>query len=327
MFSKLLNARWHAVWIGMLLMGGAPHVASQQYPTKTIRIVVPLAAGGAVDAFARNFAPLLQAKLRQSGQSVIVENQPGAGGFLGSDRVVRSEPDGHTILLTSNQLLYPDLFTKGLASVLSRDLTPISPLIQLPYLLVAPTSLPSRNLKEFVAHAKANPDKLNAGVIAGVAELDTNRFKKLAGLQMPNIPYNGASQVLLALARSDVHLYLVSRNSALPMIESGKVLPLAIGSSERSTSIPAVPTFREMGYDLELSTWFGLFGPKGLPPDIVALLHNEVRSVMDSQEGQDVLKRLSFETLRATPVQMKSMVDREYAEYAAAAKAAGVKAE
>ena len=317
MFSAMLNSICRAVAIGMLLMAGAPHVASQEYPTNTVRIVVPLAPGGAVDGLARGLAALLQAKL---GQAVIVENQPGAGGFIGSDRVIRSEPDGHTILLTSNQLLYPDLFTKGLASVLSRDLSPITPLVRVPYILAAPTSLPPRNLKDFVAHAKANPDKLNAGVIAGVAELDTIRFKKLAGIEMRNIPYNGASEVLAALARGDVHLYFVSRSSAAAMIDAGKVLPLAIGSAERNSSMPELPTFREMGYDLELSTWIGLFGPNRLPPEIVARLHKEVTSVMGSQEGKDLLKRFSVDPLRATPAQMKSMVAREYAEYAAAAK-------
>jgi len=292
------------------------------YPVRPITLVVPVAAGGSATAIAHMMASMLEARL---GKPVVVVHRPGAGGYVGAQNVVNAKPDGYTLLLMPSSLLYPDLFVKGQAAVPSRDLVPIAPVARTPYVVTAPASLPIKDLKGFVAYVKTHPGKLNIGVVPGTTALDSFRFKELVGLDMREIPFNGANEIIPAMLRGDVHLYFVSRASARSFLDSGQLLALAVGSTERVSAMPNVPTLKELGYDVELTTWYGLFGPANLPADIIARLHKEVEEGLAAKESLKTLQTLSFEPFRATPAQLKAIVAREREDYGAAAKSAGLK--
>jgi len=322
-FAKRCLARKLKTWAGAaaLALLSIPALGAD-YPTRPITLVVPVAAGGSATAIAQMTASMLEARLRQP---VVVDHRPGAGGYVGAQYVVNAKPDGYTLLLMPSSLLYPDLFAKGQAAVLSRDLVPIASVAQTPYVVTAPASLPIKDLKGFVAHVKTHPDKLNIGVVPGTTALDSFRFKKLAGLEMREIPYNGANEIFPAMLRGDVHLYFVSRASARSFLDSGKLLALAVGSTERFSAMPNVPTLKELGYDLEVTIWYGLFGPANLPADTIARIHKEASEGLAGKEALESLQKLSFDPFRATPAQMKAIVAREREDYGAAAKSAGVK--
>lgn len=310
------------VAVSALAIGSAPVSQAQGYPSKPITLVVPYPAAGSTNTVGRMVGAILQARLKQP---VVVENRAGAGGYIGAEFVAKATPDGYTLLLGAGPIMHTGLFAKGQTMVPSRDLAPIASVAQVPLLALASTNIPVKNIRDFVAYAKANPKKLNAGIVPNsTSYLDTVTFMKLAGLELVEIPHNSAADNITAMARGDVHLHVTAPASAKAMIDAGKIVPLAVGSKERFGLMPDVPTFKEAGFDMVSSAWYGVLGPLKLPADVVARLQKEISEAMETPESQDTLKKLLFAPFRATPAQMQALIAEEAKQYAAAAKAVGL---
>jgi len=305
-----------------LSLGAVSDGLAQAYPSKPITLVVPYPAAGSTNTVGRMVATLMQNRLKQP---VVVENRVGAGGYIGAEYVAKATPDGYTLLLGAGPIMHTGLFSKGQTMVPSRDLAPIASVAQVPLMALSSTNIPVKNIRDFVAYAKANSKRLNAGIVPNsTSYLDTITFMRLAGIELVEIPHNSAADNITAMLRGDVHLHVTAPATAKAMIDAGKVIPLAVGSNERFGLMPDVPTFKEAGFDMVSSAWYGVLGPLKLPADVVARLQKEILEGMESQESQDLLKKLLFAPFRATPAQLQALIAEEAKQYAAAAKAVGL---
>jgi tripartite-type tricarboxylate transporter receptor subunit TctC len=308
--------------LAIMLLAFATSAAAQTYPSRPITLVVPFAPSGTVDAVGRLVASTLQTRLNQS---VIVENRAGAGGYIGAEHVTKANPDGYTLLVLGGATMYARMFIKGQATDLSTSLTPMGSIGQVPMLVLSSATLPARNIKDFVAHVRANPKKLNYGVVPNnTVHLDTVGFVRLANLDIVEIPYAGGTDAMNGLARGDVQMFVTALATAKAMIESGKAVPLAFGSAERDPQLPDVPTLREAGFDMLASTWFGLYGPLKVPADIVTKLNKELTEGLDTPTAKEFMKRIAVSPFRATPGEIQALIARETKHYGALAQASGI---
>ena len=308
--------------LGIVLLAAAASAAAQTYPSRPITLIVPFAPAGTVDAVGRLVASTLQSRLNQP---VIVENRAGAGGYIGAEHVTKANPDGHTLLILGGATMYARMFIKGQATDLATSLTPMGSIGQVPMLVLSSATLPARNIKDFVAHVRANPRKLNYGVVPNnTVHLDTVGLVRLANLDIVEIPYAGGTDAMGGLARGDVHMFVTALATAKAMIESGKAIPLAFGSAERDPQLPDVPTLRESGLDMLASTWFGLYGPLKVPADIVARLNKELTEGLDTPAAKELMKRIAVNPFRATPSEIQALIARETKHYGALAQSSGI---
>jgi tripartite-type tricarboxylate transporter receptor subunit TctC len=244
---------------------------AENYPTRPITLIVPIAAGGAADTLARVIAPNMTKSL---GQNVIIENVPGADGSVGTGRVARARPDGYTI---GWGFLGTHVFNGGYYSlpydVLS-DFTPISPLVANPQLLLARKTLPPNDLIELIAWLKANPNKATAGRPTVPNHLLTALFRKQTGTQFTIVPYRGAAPGFQDLLAGQIDLFIAAPTASLPLVQAGNIKAFAVTADMRMAMAPDIPTFVEMGLPgLSYSEWAALFAPKGTPADIVGKLN------------------------------------------------------
>jgi tripartite-type tricarboxylate transporter receptor subunit TctC len=267
-----------------LLAMPAPAVAADEsaYPTRPIRIVVSTAAGGGIDTVARRVA----AKLQEAwGQSVIVENRPGAGQVIGANFVAKSAPDGYTLLcISSTHTMTPGLMPK-LPYDAVKVFAPVTMLAYAPNILVVNPSLPARNLKEFVALAKAKQGKLNYGSAGtgSLGHLGMESLKSLTGMEIAHVPYKGAAPALNAVLAGEVSAEIVQIMSALPYVKAGKLRALGNTAAARSLAAPDIPTMAEAGVPgFNGSSWFGIVAPAKTPPAIVARLNREFVRIMNT---------------------------------------------
>ncbi len=330
-FKLLCRGLWHAARgvflsgnarLGIVLLAAAASAAAQTYPSRPITLIVPFAPSGTVDAVGRLVASTLQSRLNQS---VIVENRAGAGGYIGAEHVTKANPDGHTLLVLGGATMYARMFIKGQATDLATSLTPMGSIGQVPMLVLSSATMPARNIKDFVAHVRANPKKLNYGVVPNnTVHLDTLGFVRLANLDIVEIPYAGGSDAMGGLARGDVHMFVTALATAKAMIDSGKAIPLAFGSADRDPQLPDVPTLKESGLDMLASTWFGLYGPLKVPADIVARLNKELTEGLDTPVAKEFMKRIAVNPFRASPSEIQALIARETKHYTALAQSSGV---
>jgi tripartite-type tricarboxylate transporter receptor subunit TctC len=303
-----------------------PAVAlAQSYPSRTIKIVVPLAAGGTNDIIARILAERLTDALKTS---VIVENRPGgAGGSVGADTVAKAEPDGYTLLLASTATLAinPSLYAK-LPYDPQRDFEPISVVGTSPLILVVNASLPAKSVAELIALLRAKPGGYSyASAGKGtplhlVAEL----FGAKTGTQIVHVPYRGAAPAVSDLLAGHVHVMFDNLPSVLPHIQAGTLRPLLVTGSRRLSQIPDTPTVIEAELSgAEAVSWFALAAPKGTPPEVVRKLSEAVRALLKSPDVSARLVGLGTEPWGSTPDEMKSHVVRETAKWANIVKEAG----
>jgi tripartite-type tricarboxylate transporter receptor subunit TctC len=307
-----------------------PAVAlAQNYPSRTIKIVVPLAAGGTNDIIARLLADKLTQGLKTS---VIVENRPGgAGGSVGADTVAKAEPDGHTLLLasTATMAINPSLYAK-LPYDPQRDFEPISVIGTSPLILVVNASLPANNVSDLIALLRARPGAYSyASAGKGtplhlVAEL----FLTQTGTQVVHVPYRGAAPAVSDLLAGHVHLMFDNLPSVLSHIQAGTLRPLLVTGSRRLSQIADTPTVIEAGLSgAEAVSWFALVAPKGTPPEIVAQLSDTVRALVRSADVSARLLGLGTEPWGSTPDEMRAHIVRETAKWAAIVKEAGATVE
>jgi tripartite-type tricarboxylate transporter receptor subunit TctC len=317
-----------AAALGAATVGALPIAARAQagYPSRTIRLVVPFSPGGGGDALGR----LIAAKLSESlGQQVIVENKPGASTVIGTDQVVRSAPDGHTILLNVPLLVQTASIMSKLPYDPVRDLTPVVEIVNSAlWMAVNPQKMQARNLKEFVAEVKAKPNTHSYGSIGqgSTTHLFGHALNEIAGLDMVHVPFKGSSLAIGALLSGDISSVILDFVTLKGHVAAGKVRLIAVTGSERSSWTPDVQTFAEQGYKgLELLTWAGLFVPQKTPADIVARLHAEVTRIMHQPDMTEKLAGLGYVAGNRTQPAFAQQVRDEKDRWAVLIKQAGVK--
>jgi len=319
--------RRRSVLVGAAAAGLAAPALAQSFPSKSVRLVVPYSAGGGADTTARLIAPKLQEAL---GQTVVVDNKPGAGGTIGDDAVAKAAPDGHTLLIGAfahavNPALMPKMPFRT-----PEDFAPISLLVTVPELLVVTPTFPAKTVAELVAMAKAEPGKLSyASSGNGSAQhLAAELFKMRTGTDIQHVPYKGGSLAVADVAAGHVPFYFGNMSSALPQARAGRVRALAVTSAQRSPAAPEVPTMAESGVSgCEISEWNALLAPAGTPPAIVERLHAEVVKVLRDGEIKAKFADLGADAVGSTPAELAAFLRGEMAKWAEVVKAANVKIE
>ena len=305
----------------------APASAQTNYPTRTVTLIVPFAAGGPTDIIARILAQSLSQSL---GQSVIVDNRPGGGGNPGMALVARALPDGHTLLLTSTAIaVNPGLF-ENLPYDPIKDFAPISELVNAPNVLFVKPDSGITSIADLVAKAKAEPAKYNYASpgVGTKSHLTGEQLKLRAGINIQHIPYRGGGPATQALVAGTVQLGSVALAPVEPLIKSGTVKALAVTGANRWWSLPDVPTMIESGYpDFVSDTFNALFAPAGTPPDVVALLVRETRAAMAKPEAQEAARRAGYQIVAGTPEEMSRRLVAEIAGVKELVAKAGIKPE
>jgi tripartite-type tricarboxylate transporter receptor subunit TctC len=300
---------------------------AQAWPAKPVKVVVAFTAGGTTDILARNVGQQLSEKLKQQ---FVVENKPGAGGNLGTEFVVRSAPDGYTLIVDSvgpiavNPTLYPRLPYNPLT-----DLVPIVQIADVPNVLVVNPSVPAKTVDELIAWAKANPGKVNyASTGVGTsAHLAGFVFAKRAGIEATHVPYKGAD-ALRDLLAGRVQFMFATIPSVMPQITAGNLRAIAVSSVKRSRSLPDVPTVADSGFPgFEAGSWFGYFGPKGTPPEVVATLNRAVNEIIATPATEAQLIKEGADPAGGTPQQFADFVQREYEKWKVVVRESGATAE
>jgi tripartite-type tricarboxylate transporter receptor subunit TctC len=305
-----------------------PQAWAQTYPAKSIRMIIPFPPGGATDILGRVLAQKLGDQL---GQSVVVENRPGAGGAIGSEMTAKAPPDGYTIQMAtvSTHSIGPALNPKTPYNV-KRDFVPVIHLADSTNVLIVSPSLPVNNLRELIAYAKANPGKLNFSSSGNgtIVHMTGEMFKMETGTFIVHIPYKGTALAIPDLIAGQISLMFDNMASALPHVKSGKVKTLAVSQLKRSTLLPEVPTMDEAGLKgFEANTYFGVFAPAGTPAAIVQRLNAEINKALQTPDFRERLASNGAEPVGGTPEQFARVIDRETAKYAAVIKRAGIKPE
>jgi len=302
-----------------------PLASAQTYPDKPIRMVVPFAAGGTSDILARFVAPPLTAAL---GQTVIVDNRPGAGSNLGSEIVAKAPPDGYTLImatpaLASNQALYGKLNYDPV-----NGFAPVTLVAEIPIALVVHPSMPTKTVKELIALAKANPGKLNFGSSGngGIGHLVGEMFKSATGINMVHVPYKGNSPALIDLMSGVLNLTFTDIAGGMPYIKAGKMRSLAIASAKRSSQLPTVPTMIEAGVPgFVATTWFAVFATGGTPQPIVNRLNSEIVKSLQQPEMREKLTGLGCEVIGNKPEELAAFLRAETTKWAKVIKESGAK--
>jgi tripartite-type tricarboxylate transporter receptor subunit TctC len=302
-----------AFCIATLIAAGA---AAQGYPSKPIRLIIPFPAGGATDVLGRTLGQKLSGVL---GQSVIVENKPGAGGAIGAEAAAKSAPDGYTLLLATNSThVIGPLLNPKTAYHPQNDFTAIVHLANVPNLLLVNNTVPAKNVKELVALAKARPGALNYASSGNgtIVQLTTELFKAEAGVFLTHIAYRGTAMAIPDMVSGQIHVLFDSYVTAMPHVKEGRLRVLGITSLQRSPMAPDVPTIAESGLPgFESNTWFGLYGPKGLPVEQTAKLNAAVNQVLADKDMQERLAKLGANPAGGSPGQFVATVKQDTAKW------------
>jgi tripartite-type tricarboxylate transporter receptor subunit TctC len=305
-----------------LALAGAAHA---QYPVKPVRIVVPYPPGGTVDVVARNVAQQLTV---QTGQQFLVDNRAGANGTIGSDFVSKAAPDGYTLLVQASIFVINPLFLKNVPYDVQRDFTAVANIGSVPLLVTAHPSVPAANLREFVALVRANPDRYTFATtgLGSAGHLTEEVIKRDAGLSILIVPYKGAGPALTDIVAGHVSALADPLPSSYPHVKGGRLKALAVTSRERIAFMPEVPTMAESGFPgFEMLSWYGLWGPPGLPKDVVDRLAAETAKAAKSAEMREKLASQGFIPDGSGPTAFAAYVKNEIAKYAKIVKDANLK--
>jgi tripartite-type tricarboxylate transporter receptor subunit TctC len=316
------------VFVLLLFVLAAAPTPAQTYPVKSVRMVVPFAAGaGSNDIMAR----LVAQKLTDGfGQQFVVDNRPGASGIIGTDIVAKAQPDGYTLLMMSLTFtVNPSLFSK-LPYDTVKDFMPVTMVASAPLMLVVHPSVPAKSVAEFIAYAKANPDKLNfgSGGPGTTPHLAGEMLKTMAGLQMIHIPYKGGAPALADLVGGQIQFMLENIPGTLPFAKAGKLRALAVTDLKRSPLLPDLPTLDESGLKgYQIVGWNGLFVPAGTPQAIVNQLYTAVGRALALPDVKDRLSIMGADGVGDTPQHFTAFIKAEIPKWAKVVKAAGLKVE
>ncbi len=297
-----------------------------EYPKRPIRMVVPFPPGGATDILARVVGKRLS---EVWGQPVIIDNRPGAGGTLGANLVAKASPDGYTLLMGTNasHAIAPSLYA-NLAYDALKDFVPITLVAIVPQVVVVHPALPVKNIRELIALAKEKPGELNFGS-AGQGtpgHLGMELFKMMTGTNMIHVPYQGGAPGLAAVAGGQVQFMADNMNSALSLIQAGRVRAIGVTSAKRSGALPEMPTIAEQGVvGFDSGSWFGMFAPAGTPAAIVTKLHAETVKTLQLEDVKQTLAQQGAEVGANTSAQFTELIKSDIARWAKVIQAAGVK--
>jgi tripartite-type tricarboxylate transporter receptor subunit TctC len=305
-----------------LLAAGNAH--ADDYPSKSIRLIVPFAAGGAVGAVARVLSTPLSAGL---GQPVVIDNRGGAGGIIGMDAVAKAAPDGYTLLLAHSGLTYMPGLYKKLPFDPVRDFAGVITAVSGSYVLAVSAQSPFKSVAELVANAKANPGKLTYGSagIGSTLHLAAEFFRRAAGIDILHVPYKGAAQATTDLVGGQVQMMFGPLVAIMPLADAGKLRALAVTSPKRSALAPNVPTMIESGIpDFEVTGWYGLAAPAGTPKAVIDKLNGETHTALKSAELIEQFRLQGYEPLGGTPDEMNAQIKADTARWTRIIQDAGV---
>ncbi|ANN79301.1 Bug family tripartite tricarboxylate transporter substrate binding protein [Bordetella flabilis] len=313
--------------VTMALGAAAPACAQTAFPQGPMTLVIPFSPGGSTDVIGRLLAEKMGAAL---GQSVIVENRPGAGGNIGASLVARAKPDGHTLLLgTTGVLAVNEFIYANPGYSVERDLTPVAYTASISNVLIVNKDLPVTNVAELIKLAKAKPGQLSfASSGAGSStHLSGELFKRMADVDIMHVPYKGSGQALVDLVGGQISMIFDNAPSAVPMAQSGKVKALAVTSMKPLPALPEAPTLDQAGLKgYESLSWTGIVAPKGTPPDVIAKLNATLNTILADKGVQQRMAELGAQTTGGTPQDFTAHMQAERAKWGKLVKEAGIKA-
>jgi len=310
--------------LGLFALALSGQAAAQAFPTKPLHIVVPFGAGGAGDLTARTVAAEMSKSL---GQSVVVENRPGAGGVVAAENVARAEPDGHTLFLMSNGTAVAAGLFKSLPYDTLKDFAPVSTLGTFDMVVMVPADSPFKTLGELVRFAKANPGKLNVGSIniGSTQNLAAELFESTAEIDAQIVPFNGTPALIGALRGKQVDVGVEILGPALTQIRAGALRALAVTGPKRSTVLPDVPTAVEQGIKGYVATsWNGLAAPAKTPREVIMRLNQSINAALDNPEVRKRLADLSIEPDGSTPEQAAELLAADIKRWSGVIERAGI---
>lgn len=290
--------------------------ADDHYPSRTVTVIVPQAAGGANDAIARVIAQKLSKVMNRQ---FLVDNRPGAGGNIGSSLVAKARPDGYTLLLTANSMLVinPALYrSPGFDPV--KDFEPVALVATAGYAIAANPSFPANSTKELIALAKASPGKIMYGSAGNgtMNHLIGEMLNKAAGIDLVHVPYKAAAAAATDVAGGQIPLAVVSVSVSLGLVQSGKLKVLGVANEKRVAALPETPTIGETLKGFGATPWYGILAPAGTPKTIVAQLHAAIQEVLDAKDVQDKLAAQGCEVLRGNPAQFSALIRDDLPKWA-----------
>ena len=313
------------------MLAGLAGASAQTYPERPIHLIVAFVPGGATDTLARQISNDLKETL---GQPVVVENRPGANGYLAWNHVAAAEPDGYTLLLAENALAISQALHKKATSSFDplTQYDPIAGIATSPSALIVANNIPVRSVAELVAHSRTVPQKMNyasAGV-GSVSHLNFEVFKDAVGMEAIHIPYKGGGQAIADVVAGHVPMTITSVQAIKSLVEGGHIKALAVTGVARSPAMPGVPTMQEAGVkaaDVELRFWFAVFGPKGMPDDVKARLAQALSTVMSDQYVRERLANLDITPEFAPPAALRAKLDNEIRNWTRFIDEKGIKPE
>jgi tripartite-type tricarboxylate transporter receptor subunit TctC len=311
--------------VALVLVALSPFAAAQDYPSKPVRIVVPFAAGGPADVYARVLAQRLQESL---GQAFVVDDRPGGGSVLGTDIVAKSAPDGYTLLLMSNTHTVNESLMAQKPFVLMRDFVGIAPINYSDLLLVVNPSVKANTIAELIAEAKAAPGKMNyASSGPGTPyHMAGELFKSMAGIDVVHVPYKGSGEARTGVLGGQVQMMFDAVTVMAQHAKEGKVKALGTSGTARSSVLPNVPTIAEAGVPgYEATIWLGLMAPKGTPPAVVDKLNAEIRKIVARADIRDEWARQGAVPMSMTPAEFARYLDADIVKWERIVKLSGAK--
>lgn len=309
----------------MLVFASVQPAHAQQYPAKTVRVIVPFVAGGSGDLMGRVYA---QRMTKEYGQQVVVENRPGSGGNVGAEAAARAAPDGYTLVLGTIGIHAAYMIYSKLSYEPARDLQPVALYVEIPNILIVHPSVPVKNVKEFIELAKKNPGRLNFGTAGNGSSthMAGEWFKLYTGVNVTHVPYKGSAQAMQDLLGGQIEVMFENLPTAIAQVRAGKVRAIGMMSKERSPSMPEVPTIAETGVPgFEATAWFTIAAPAKVPADIIRKLNTDMNAFLKAPDMQARWIELGCVPLGGSPADAEKFFASEREKWGKVIKAAGIR--
>lgn len=296
---------------------------SQGYPNKPIKIIVPFTPGGGNDVFARTVGQKLWERL---GQPVVVENKPGAGSIVGAEFVAKSSPDGYTLLIAAKGLTLVPWVSKSPPFDVIKDFAPVGIGATQPMVAAVANSLPVKSINELIVYSKTNPRKLSYGTpgFGTLQHLATERFMHLTGTKMVQVPYKGAAGILTDLMSGEIQVMFGALNSAVPLMQSGRIRAIAVAEHQRLPQFKDLPTVNESLPGYEENHWFGLLAPAGTPEAVVNKLSDEQQTIVNMPDVRERLAGVGMDSNPTSAAEMRKIMTTELAKWGQLVRLAGI---
>ncbi len=311
--------------LGLALAAAGGAALAQAYPSRPVRMVVPFPAGSATDLAARVMAQQLQTSL---GQGFVVDNKPGAGGSIAASEVIRSAPDGHTLLFSSNSAVASNVaLLKNIPYDPLKDFSPVAGIGENMLVLMVKADHPAKNLQEFVSHVKQRPGKVMAGYGSSSSQISIAVLNKLGQLDIMPVPYKGIPLAVNDVLAGTVEATFVDLGNAMAQAKGGKLRALGVTSAKRSPLVPDWPALSESMPGFEITAWFAIVGPAGMPKDVVDKLNAAVGQALKSPEAREKLAAIGIQPMPLAPEQLKAFIGSEITKWIRLAKEASIQPE